>query len=143
MKIIKLAMLAGMLPLVIHAQEQSDTVSVPVRANDLRIELPDSYKKMWPEQFDDYKRGYTLSNGQTLYIRSLGSNMYAFVDNDQWHKIVAVAPNTFVALDRQLKMEINLHEDDGASGWLTMIVPSRQLSGGGFVPEKIVSVAMR
>jgi hypothetical protein len=143
MKIIKLAMLAGMLPLVIQAQEQSDTVSVPVRANDLRIELPDSYKKMWPEQFDDYKRGYTLSNGQTLYIRSLGSNMYAFVDNDQWHKIVAVAPNTFVALDRQLKMEINLHEDDGASGWLTMIVPSRQLSGGGFVPEKIVSFAMR
>lgn len=143
MKIIKLAMLAGMLPLVIHAQEQSDTVSVPVRANDLRIELPDSYKKMWPEQFDDYKRGYTLSNGQTLYIRSLGSNMYAFVDNDQWHKIVTVAPNTFVALDRQLKMEINLHEDDGASGWLTMMVPSRQLSGGGFVPEKIVSFAMR
>jgi len=143
MKIIKLAMLAGMLPLAIQAQEQSDTVSVPVRANDLRIELPDSYKKMWPEQFDDYKRGYTLSNGQTLYIRSLGSNMYAFVDNDHWHKIVAVAPNTFVALDRQLKMEINLHEDDGASGWLTMIVPSRQLSGGGFVPEKIVSFAMR
>jgi len=142
MKIIKIAMLVGMLPLAVHAQEQSDTVSVPVRANDLRIELPDSYKKMWPEQFDDYKRAYTLSNGQTLYIRSLGSNMYAFVDNDPWHKIVAVAPNTFVALDRQLKMQIDLREED-ASGWLTMVVPSRQLSGGGFVPEKVVSFAMR
>jgi len=142
MKIIRIAMLVGMLPLAIHAQEQSDTVSVPVRANDLRIELPDSYKKMWPEQFDDYKRAYTLSNGQTLYIRSLGSNMYAFVDNDPWHKIVAVAPNTFVALDRQLKMQIDLREDD-AKGWLTMVLPSRQLSGAGFVPETVVSFAMR
>ena len=145
MKIIKLALLAGMLalPFAIQAQEQSDTVSVPVRANDLRIELPDSYKKMWPDQYDAYRGGYALSNGQTLTIRSLGANMYAYIDSGSWHKIVAVAPNIFVALDRQLKMEINLRGEDDVSGWVTMVLPARKLSGGGFAPEKVVSFAMR
>lgn len=143
MKIVHSAILLGMLALVPAARaQQSDTISVPVRANDARIELPDSYSKMWPDRYDEYRGGYTLSNGQILSIRSFGTNMYAYVDNDHWHKIVAVAPNTFVALDRQLKMEINLHDGD-ASGWLTMVVPAQQLSGGGFVPEKIVSFVMR
>ena len=81
-------------------------------------------------------------NGWSAVIK-MWPEQYAFVDNDHWHKIAAVAPNTFVALDRQLKMEIKLHEDGGASGWLMMALPSRQLSGGEFVPEKIVSFAMR
>jgi hypothetical protein len=151
MKIVTLAALAGMLVFAptLYAQQQEqqqqepETMSVPVRANDLSIELPATYKKMWPDRYDEYKGAYTLANGQKLSIRSFGVNMYAYVDNDRWHKIVAVAPNTFVALDRQLKMEINLLDDDNASGWVTMVVPAQQLSSGELVPEKIVSFAMR
>jgi hypothetical protein len=146
MKMITLAAVAGMLVFApaIQAQEQeAETTSVPVRANDLRIELPAKYKKMWPDQYDQYKGSYTLANGQILLIRSAGTNMYAYVDNQAWHKIVAVAPNTFVALDQQLKMEINLRDNDEVSGWVTMVVPAQRLSSGEVVPEKTVSLAMR
>ena len=145
MKIVIFAALAGTLALspTSYAQQEQETTSVSVPAPELSIELPASYKKMWPDHYDEYKGAYTLANGQTLSIRSFGLNMVAFVDNDRWHKIVAVAPNTFIALDRQLKMEINLMKDDQASGWVTMVVPARQLSSGETVPEKIVSFAMR
>lgn len=146
MKIVILATVAGMLAFApaLQAQTQEpETVAVPGRANDNRIELPAAYKKMWPDQYEQYKGGYNLSNGQMLSIRSFGLNMYAYVDNDRWHKIVAVAPNTFVALDQKLKMEINLLEDGDASGWVTMVVPSQRLSSGEIVPEKTVSFAMR
>jgi hypothetical protein len=144
MKIINFAAVAVMLAVVpaIQAQEQ-DTVSVPVRANEPRIDLPERYSKMWPADYDAYKGRYLLSNGKTLSVISRGSNMYAHVDDGQWHKIAAVAPNTFVALDRQLKMEINLAEGAEATGWVTMVVPAWQLSSGETVPEKIVSFAMR
>jgi hypothetical protein len=143
MKIINLITVAGVLAVapVIYAQDQ-DTVSVPVRANEVRIELPDNYKKMWPADYDAYKGGYTLSNGKTLSVISRGTNMYAYVDNDKWHKIAAVAPNIFVALDRQLKMEINLLEGGEANGWVAMVVPAQQLSSGEIIPEKIVYFAM-
>lgn len=144
MKIINFAAVAGMLAVVplIQAQEQ-DTVSVPVRANELRIDLPENYRKMWPADYDTYKGRYSLANGQTLSIVSRGLNMYAHIDDDQWHKIAVAAPNTFVALDRQLKMEINLVERGEPKGWVIMVVPARQLSSGEVVPEKIVSFAMR
>jgi hypothetical protein len=142
MKIIHLAAVAGMLTVVPAIQAQEDTVSVPVRANEVRIDLPDNHKKMWPADYDDYKRDYSLSNGQTLSIISRGTNMYAYVGNDKWHKIAAIAPNTFVALDRKLKMEINLLGEEQANGWVTMVVPAQQLSSGEIVPEKIVYFAM-
>lgn len=146
MKIIIFAALAGTLalaPASYAQQQEQETTSVSVPAPELSIELPASYKKMWPDRYDEYRGSYKLANGQMLSIRSFGYNMYAYVDHDRWHKIVAVAPNTFVALDRQLKMEINLAEDEQASGWVTMVVPARQLSSGEKVPEKVVTFAMR
>ena len=146
MKIVILAALAGMLafaPTTYAQQEEQETTSVPVRAPELSIELPATYKKMWPDRYDEYRGSYNLANGQTLSIRSFGYNMYAYVDRDRWHKIVAVAPNTFVALDRKLKMEINLLGEDDANGWVTMVVPAQQLSSGELAPEKIVTFAMR
>ncbi|RFP18959.1 hypothetical protein D0T23_04025 [Duganella sp. BJB475] len=127
----------------LQAQPSEDTVSVPVSARQLRIELPDAYSKMWPEDYRDLVAKYSLSNGQTLSIVARGTNMYAFVDQGPAHKIVATGRNNYVALDRQLKMEIDLQGSNGASGSVTMVVPSQSLSDGRVVPEQVVLLAFR
>jgi hypothetical protein len=143
MKIIHLATVALLIVAPVAQAQEQDTISVPVPANELRIDLPDHHKKMWPNDYEAYKGAYTLSNGKTLSIVGRGSNMYAYVDNDRHHKIAAVGPNTFVALDRQLKMQINLRDGGEPDGWVTMVVPAQRLSSGEIVPEKTVSFAMR
>ncbi|MCU6497253.1 hypothetical protein LPN04_05530 [Rugamonas sp. A1-17] len=145
MKTIYVAVVVGGLAWssALQAQQSEDTLRVPVPANQARIELPDSYSKMWPENYRDLVADYTLSNGQTLSIVSRGTNMYASVDQGPQHKIVATTRNNYVALDRQLKMEINPDDQSGAHGWLTMVVPARSLADGRFVPEQVVHLAMR
>ena len=129
------------------SQPEPQSVPVPYKAtqadDQLRIELPERYRKMWPQDYDDYRGGYALSNGQTLSIAPRGLHMYARIDNGQWHKLVAAAPNTFVALDRQLKMEINLLDDEKVSGWVTMVVPQQTLANGVVLPERAVRLAVR
>ncbi|SEN14493.1 hypothetical protein SAMN05428959_101387 [Duganella sp. CF517] len=135
----------------VQARQQSEpeqqSVPVPYKASQagaqVRIELPQRYRKMWPQDYDDYRRGYTLSNGQTLAIAPRGMHMYARIDDGQWHQLVAAAPNAFVALDRQLQMEINLLGDDQVSGWVAMVVPQRTLANGLVVPERTVRLAVR
>ncbi len=145
MKTLCLAIVLGALALspALQAQPSEDTVSVPVSARQLRIELPDVYSKMWPENYRDLVANYSLSNGQTLSIVSRGTNMYAFIDQGPQHKIVSTSRNNYVALDRQLKMEIDLSGDNGASGSVTMVVPSRSLSDGSVIPEQVVLLAFR
>lgn len=130
-------------------QSQAEQLSVPVpyragqAADQLHIDLPERYRQMWPQDFDDYRRGYALSNGQTLSIAPRGTHMYARIDDEPWHKIVVIAPNTFVAMDRQLKMEINLLDDEKVSGWVTMVVPREKLANGVTTPERVLRLVMR
>lgn len=102
--------------------------SVSIHANDLSIEVPDHYRKMWPADYADYVREYNLSNGMTMRVFPRGLSMYASLDNGAWHKLVATQGNTFVALDRQLKMHIDL-VDDEASGEVLLVVPQRLPEG--------------
>lgn len=148
MKTMCLAVVLGSLafsPAVLAQQIDSgqEPVSVPVKANQLRIELPDSYYKMWPEDYRDLVGYYTLSNGQTLSIVGRGTNMFAYVDQDRPHKIVSTSRGTFVALDKQLKVELDLKAEGGPKGWITMVVPAQNLADGRIVPEQVLYVAMR
>lgn len=145
MKTLCLAIILGGLALspALQAQPSEDTVSVPVSAHQLRIELPDAYYKMWPQDYLELMANYSLSNGQTLSIVSRGTNMYAAIDRGPLHKIVSTGRNNYVALDRQLKMEIVRHDEENVSGSVTMVVPSQSLSDGRFVPEQIVLLAFR
>lgn len=145
MKTLCLAIVLGGLALApaLQAQPSEDTVSVPVSARQLRIELPAAYSKMWPQDYLDLMANYSLSNGQTLSIVGRGLNMYAAIDRGPLHKIVSTSRNNYVALDRQLKMEIVLHDDETVSGSVTMVVPSQSLSDGRFVPEQVLLLAFR
>ena len=77
----------------------------------------------------------------TLAISKHGDSMYASIDNTP-HKIAAISPNTFVALDKQLKMHINLHDNGDVSGDVLMVVPAQTLSDGTVLGQKLLYVAM-
>ncbi|AIY43361.1 hypothetical protein LT85_4203 [Collimonas arenae] len=127
------------------AAPPADQDNLPVTISGIkeRIVLPERYRKMHPDEFYDYMRAYDLSNGMTLSVFHRGFKMYAALDDQVRHEIVAITPNTFVALDKQLKMTINLHDNNDASGELYMMVPARRLSNNAVAHKKLVRIALR
>jgi hypothetical protein len=116
-----------------------ERVTVPGELH--KIELPSRFYPMDNAQFDDYRGSYTLSNGQTLHLSSRGRSMYAEIDEQGDHRIVATGRNAFVALDRKLKMRIDWRDDGSVGGEVTMVVP-RRVAGGPPV-EEVVTMVMR
>ncbi|SFI43978.1 hypothetical protein SAMN04515618_12426 [Collimonas sp. OK307] len=133
MKNLILISVASLFALAASAQTATDNQTVNVTGPTLRIDLPSQYHRMHPDEFYDYMRSYSLSNGGTLAVFYRGRQMYAEVGDLGRHEIVAAAPNVFVALDQQLRMTINLRGDTDASGELIMVVPRKQLADGSLV----------
>ena len=96
-----------------------------------QIELPATGYRMMPGDFDQYKGGYELSNGDTLMLYQRGKSIYATVGDSEPHEVVATARNVFVARDRELKVTLERSNSGGYSGELLMAVPgtSTQASG--------------
>ena len=147
MKALMLISILGALSLPAAAQttpapsDQQQQV-VPVKGNEYQIDVSSGRHKMWPSDYYSYINNYSLSNGMTLSIFKHGDSMYASVDNTP-HKIAAISPNTFVALDQQLKMHINLLDNGDVSGDVLMVVPAQKLSDGTIQKEQLLYVAMR
>lgn len=130
MKRVLLSTFMGVLSLAATAQtaqtgqtEQGTSVQVPGNP----IELPTTTYSASAADFDHYKGGYDLSNGDTMVLRSQGPHMYALVGDRPQVELVAAAPNVFVAVDRQLKMTL----EDGSSGQIKgelLMVAPRQLA---------------
>lgn len=140
MKKLTLILMLGTLSLGATAQTAPDTSTVTISGTDQAIVLPSKYRKMWPDDFSNYKGAYNLSNGQSLSVFSRGTRMYAKVEDQNDHELVAIAPNTFVALDEKLKMTINLHDDGNVSGELLMkITPDHVASGSGTGEQLLVA----
>ena len=95
-----------------------------------QIELPATSYHMMPGDFDQYKGGYELPNGDTLMLYQRGKRMYVSV-GDSEHEVVATARNVFVARDRGLKVTLERSNFGDYSGELLMVVPgaSAQASG--------------
>ncbi|KQV85894.1 hypothetical protein ASD15_30185 [Massilia sp. Root351] len=91
--------------------------------------------------FGAFKGGYELSNGQVLVLKRVGTRMYAEVGEMGLHQIVAVSPNTFVALDQKLKVRIDIDRRGDVGGELLMVVPGSSVAGG--APEQLLRVAFR
>jgi hypothetical protein len=131
MKKLLLAALMGAACMGALAQ-QSDTVTIPAPAQSISaIEAPTQRVYMSDMEFGSYKGGYDLSNGQVLTLTKKGSRMYAEVGDLGEHQVVAVARNTFVALDQKLRVRIDLDTGigDGVGGELVMVVPGRSVAG--------------
>ncbi|HTD05446.1 hypothetical protein [Undibacterium sp.] len=130
MKKLILVSILGALSLAATAQTAPDAGTVTISGAEKVILLPSQHHKMWPDEYNAYKGAYSLSNGQTLSVFSRGSKMYAKLENQDRHEIVATASNVFVALDEKLKMRIDLHDDGNVSGELYMVVTPEHVAKG-------------
>lgn len=130
-----IALAAASLAVQAQTLPQDQTVQVP--GHSLRIDVPDQPRHMLREDFQQFAGAYDLSNGDTLQLRRSGTVMYARIGNQDEHRIVATARNAFVALDRQLKVRIDHHDDGSVGGELVMVVPARQLADGSTQGEHV------
>ena len=136
----------GVCALLANAQSLPDSQTVTIPGGRLHtIELPAHRHFMNAEDFSPFRGGYELSNGQVLHLRnagSIGAIMYARIDNQDEHRIIASGRNSFVALDRQLAMRIDLRDDGSVGGEVLMRVPAEKLASGAIVPAHVQSMSL-
>ncbi|MRW91232.1 hypothetical protein GJ699_14655 [Duganella sp. FT80W] len=126
--------------LCVQAQENNDRVMIP--APRLSIDLPARHYFMERTQMKEFRGEYTLSNGQTLTLSGNDYAMYAEVSGQGKHKLVAANRNTFVALDRKIKVQIDRSPDGDIGGEVLMAVPAR-MADSGEMGETVVRLATR
>ena len=136
----------GVCALLANAQSLPDSQTVTIPGGRLHtIELPAHRHFMNAEDFSPFRGGYELSNGQVLHLRnagSIGAIMYARIDNQDEHRIIASGRNSFVALDRQLAMRIDLRDDGSVGGEVLIRVPAEKLASGAIVPAHVQSMSL-
>lgn len=136
----------GVCALLANAQSLPDSQTVTIPGGRLHtIELPAHRHFMSAETFAPFRGGYELSNGQVLHLRnagSIGAIMYARIDEQDEHRILASSSNSFVALDRQLAMRIDLRDDGSVGGEVLMRVPAEKLASGAIVPAHVQSMSL-
>lgn len=136
----------GVCALLANAQSLPDSQTVTIPGGRLHtIELPAHRHFMNAEDFSPFRGGYELSNGQVLHLRnagSIGAIMYARIDNQDEHRIIASGRNSFVALDRQLAMRIDLRDDGSVGGEVLKRVPAEKLASGAIVPAHVQSMSL-
>ncbi|MDQ4624510.1 hypothetical protein [Janthinobacterium lividum] len=136
----------GVCALLANAQTLPDSQTVVVPGGRLHmIELPAHKHFMSAERFAPFRGGYELSNGQVLYLRNagtIGAMMYARIDDQEEHRIIATGSDSFVALDQQLAMRIDLRDDGSVGGEVLMRVPAEKLASGKIVPAHVKSMGL-
>ncbi len=136
----------GVCALLANAQSLPDSQTVVVPGGRLQtIELPAHKHFMTAERFAPFRGGYELSNGQVLHLRNIGSVgalMYARIDDQEEHRIVASGSHSFVALDRQLAIRIDLRNDGSVGGEVLMQMPAAKLASGDIVPAHVQSMGL-
>lgn len=125
------------------AQQSMEQERVTVTRPQLTIEVPDHVRRFSRDDFEPFIAAYDLSNGSSVTLTRTGNRMYAEIDKLGKHEIVGAASNTFVALDRQLKLRLDLDGDGGAQGELLMVVPQAAVAGQTPAEPHYLLVALR
>ena len=89
----------------------------------------------------DLPSSYELSNGQILTLRHNGIVLYAQLDDQGEHRIVATGPSSFVALDRQLQLHVEFQPDGNIGGEVLIAVPGRVAAAD--QPQEAIRLALR
>lgn len=136
----------GVCALLANAQTLPDSQTVTVPGERLpTIELPAHRHFMSAQEFAPFRGGYELANGQVLYLRnagSIGAFMYARIDDQEEHRIIASSSDSFVALDQQLAMRIDLRDDGSVGGEVLMLLPAEKLANGDLVPARVQNMGL-
>lgn len=122
MKRLLLFALLGGLSLAATGQTAGDN---EVRIRGYHIALPAQPYTMFLGDFDIYKGGYELSNGDVLVLYQRGRHLYGRLGDGEAKELVAAASNVFVALDRKLKVTLDRDNDGGFSGEVLMEAPAK------------------
>lgn len=120
MKRLIISTFLGVLSLAATAQNGTDQ---SVRITGYQIELPAKPIHVFPGDFDPYKGMYDLSNGDTMKLSASGHRIFATIGERPRTELVKAAHNTFVALDRTLKMTLDEDTDGVMKGEMLMVVP--------------------
>lgn len=143
MKRALLSTFMGVLSLAATAQTGQTEQGTSVQVYGYQIELPAKIYRISAEDFDNYKGGYDLSNGDTMVLRSQGRHMYALVGDRPQVELVAAAPNVFVAVDRQLKMTLEEGITGPIRGEVLMVVPRQSAQANATGMDVVRLVASR
>lgn len=143
MKKLILASLFSVASLAAFSQTATTGETVTVPGHALRIDAPTHVRYMSQDEFYPYKATYELANGQELTLTARGTKMYAEVNDQGKHQIVATSANSFTALDQQLQMTIDRLPNDNVTGELLMVVPERTMSDGTVIPAQTMALAVR
>ena len=119
MKKIALFLAACSLSFSAMAQSTEKVDSVTITA-ETRFNLPANGYRMGADDFAQFKGVYDLSNGQSLAMIRQGQRMFVLVDGQDKREIVATSHNSFVALDKQIKVRIDLQTSGLVSGEVYM-----------------------
>jgi len=110
--------------LTAYAQSTGDqTVLVPAAKAVVRTYIT-------PDEFNQYKGAYDLSNGKTLWLVRKQLRIYAKVDDQSEHEITRTGNGKFAALDGKMAMELVFAPDDSVSGHLSYVDESMPAIAG-------------
>ena len=121
MKRLLIFALLGGLSLAATGQPAGDN---EVRIRGYQIVLPAKAHTMLLGDFDIYKGGYELSNGDVLVLYQRGRHLYGRLGDGEAKELVAAASNVFVALDSKLKVTLDRANDGAFSGEVLMEAPA-------------------
>ena len=113
------------------AQSGADSQSVTVNAVSPKYDLANGIRPMAPDEFRRFAGSYDLANGKSLSLFTRGFKKYAAIEGGAWHEIAATRANTFVSLDKQLKMTIDLADNGDASGEVLIAAGPQQVAKAG------------
>ncbi|WP_295751394.1 hypothetical protein [Undibacterium sp.] len=130
----------SVLSFVASAQTATEVETVRI-SGEQSIVLPSETYAMRSDEFYKFKGSYSLSNGMSLSLFERGRSMFAQIDDQERHQIVATASNAFVAKDQQLKMRIDLKDNGEVGGELFYLAPT-QASTEGQLPHQKLMVAV-
>lgn len=120
MKRFLMGTLLGVFSLAATAQTEPAS---EVRVRGSQIELPARPYHVFLGDFDVYKGGYDLSNGDSMTLLQQGRHLYAVIGDRPKTEMVAASRNEFVAVDRQFKMTL-AHDAGEVSGEVLLRGPT-------------------
>jgi len=126
MKKIALLSLLGLLAFTATAQSAPQDSMVTISGAKSGVAEP--MRSMPVDEFNQFAGSYELANGSSVALFTRGLKKYAALHGEPWHEIVATSANSFVAKDRQLKIDI-YREDNGA------------VHGDVYIPKDVVQTA--
>jgi hypothetical protein len=71
---------------------------------------------IWPDDLQNYKGEYYLSNGKKMYINRIANHLYAQVGKQKEKEIIATGENMFESADKSMTLNIVISRQGYVSG---------------------------